>query len=467
MDNNMKKLKLNHTKKLRNFVSVLVIAGIGLTTVGTLVHAATTGAQVYIAPSTGTYTVGSDVALQIRENGNGTAINGVQLGIKYLPSYLQFKSIDSTSGAFTTNLSPPTQNSGEVTLTYADLTGSFTTDELIATVHFTALAAGSDPLTFTNTCQSESTPASDCSDLSSAGSSTSTTLTGGTYTIQAATTTPPPTTTTPPPSTTTTTPPPAPASTSSSATSTASAATSTAKSNSTSITPAASNAPITVPNGAQVQVSTPATIQPTTIQSDGVKKVQYYLNKKLVYTSTAAPYAYNLNTPDLRNGKYTLTKETYYTSGKTSLDSYNVAVKNPFSFKQFLLDCQQYAWLIIVICVLLIILISYWMLRSHYPPGNGPLRSLKNKVNNPGSTAPPTNLVSPMALAGATAGAGTSHVPGSLVTPGGNLQAPLSLTATPQPAPTTPAPSAQVVTPTEIPVTAAPQTEPLDLSKNE
>jgi chitodextrinase len=167
-------------------MTIAVVALVGLTTVGTLVHAATgPTAQVYVTPATATYQIGDDVAIQVRENGNGTAVNSAQVGLEYPASQLQFTSIDGTGSAFSDDLTPGTQSSGEVVISRFTTSASYTTDELIATIHFTALTSGSVPLTFSNSCQGST--ASDCTGLGSNGTTVGVTATGGTYTVQAPT----------------------------------------------------------------------------------------------------------------------------------------------------------------------------------------------------------------------------------------------------------------------------------------
>jgi hypothetical protein len=350
------KKKLTHTKKLKAIVSLVAVIVVGTATVGSLIVHAATSPDLYLPTSAATYTVGDDVVLQVRENGNGAPINSAQFGIKYPTSLLQLASIDYSGGALTTNFSPSTQTAGEVLVTLADVSGSFTTDQLLATLHFTALAAGTAPLSFTAPCQSAAT--NDCTSLGSAGTTVAATYTGGSYTIQAATTTtPPPVTTTPPPVTTTTTP---------TTTSTATKATS------TSITPKSSTSAITAPTGSQVQISTPATVEPATIQPDGVAKVQYYLNNKLVYTASDVPFAYHLDTTSLLNGSYTLRTVSYYDSGRTVSSTQILIVSNPFSFTQFRLLIAHYTALIIIVLAIILIALVLWLTRKRWQHGSSP-----------------------------------------------------------------------------------------------
>src|SRR5579871_3103002 len=92
----------------RLFLTLAGFTGVGLLVAGSFVFAAGSSPQIYLAPSGGTYTIGNDVAIAVRENGNGSAINAAQVGLTYNASQLQYTSIDSTGSAFGNDLSPST-----------------------------------------------------------------------------------------------------------------------------------------------------------------------------------------------------------------------------------------------------------------------------------------------------------------------------------------------------------------------
>lgn len=347
----MKKIKRNSFKIFIAIAVVVLVVAIGQVTIGIIYAAGTSGPEIYLAPSSGTYTVGSTLSVAVRENGEGTAINSTQVGLDYSSSNLQFSSIDGTGSAFASDVSPATQNAGEVIISRFSTSNSYTTDELIATVNFTVTAAGTATMTFTSSCQTSAN--SDCTGLGSSGNSVAITTTGGSYTLQAASA---------PNSSGSPTPSPTPSSTKpTSSTSTPNAASSTAKSTSSSITPQSSTTPITVPTGSQVQVSTPATIEPATIQPDGVKDIQYYLNNKLVYTATIPPYSYHLDTTNLLNGTYAFKTVSYYVSGRTSVSTQKLIVRNPFSLTQLRLLLKHYSPEIIPPLVIIIIGLLAWL----------------------------------------------------------------------------------------------------------
>jgi len=347
-----------HGKTKRTVFGVIAAAVTGIFVAGTFVFAATTTPQVYLAPSSGSYTVNDDISVAVREVGNGSAISAAQVGLTYDPAYLKYTSVDGSGSAFGTDLTPGTQNAGKVVMVRFTTGAASATDQLIATVHFTALTAGPANVGFTSLCAANNNPAADCTGLSSAGTSVTISTAGASYTLKAAaaptcpagqTGTPPNCVTTPPASPT---PPPPPVST-------------TTKSTSTSITPQGSSSSIIAPNNSEVQLSSPTDIQPATIQPDGVQKVEYYLNNKLVFTAKNVPYTYHIDTKHLLNGSYTLTSITYYTSGRQNKSTQKLLVKNPFSFVQFGLLLRRYIVEILVPFVLIVLAIILAYSRIH------------------------------------------------------------------------------------------------------
>jgi len=177
----MKKIKHNPVRNVRKSITTVLVAIIGLATAGALVHAATTtSAQIYLLPNSGTYTVGSDIAVAVRETGNGAAVNSVQLGLHYSTTLLQFTSIDATGSAFSNDVSPTTQTPGEVVITRFSTTNT-TTDSLVATIHFKALASGTAAVAFTPSCQTTIT--GDCSGLGAGGVTIPITTTDGSFNL--------------------------------------------------------------------------------------------------------------------------------------------------------------------------------------------------------------------------------------------------------------------------------------------
>ncbi len=163
----------------KRFQTVLIalITVLGLTSFSGVAFA--TGPQVYLTPSSGLYQVGNSIAVQVRENSNGTAVNSAQAGITY-PSSLQLVSINGAGSAFGNDVSPASTNSEVIISRFS--TNSYTTDELVATVYFKVLSAGTANLSFTTSCQVNET--SDCTGLGSGGSSIAITTSGSSYILE-------------------------------------------------------------------------------------------------------------------------------------------------------------------------------------------------------------------------------------------------------------------------------------------
>ncbi len=109
---------------------------------------AASGGLLYSSPSTGSYSNGATVTVQIRMNSGGTAVNAVQANLSYPATRLQFSSINTTGSPFTTTI----QNSGgggTVQLGVGILAGSTSGDQLVGTVTFTAISTGSATVAFT------------------------------------------------------------------------------------------------------------------------------------------------------------------------------------------------------------------------------------------------------------------------------------------------------------------------------
>lgn len=349
--------KLSIVKKRHGVTAVIFAAIIALVGVsfGFVARAAAAG-TLYFAPNGGTYTVGQHISVAVRENSGGTGVYSAQASFSYPQGDLQFNSISTSGTAFAIDPSQSVGGSGHVLIVLASKT-AVTTDQLIGTVDFTVLAAGTANLTPDPVCSGSVT--TNCNSVYDVNINNAiTSASNASFTLQAAATTPPSGGGTTPPSGGTTTTPTGSTTTSSGG--------SASKSNSTSITPQSSNSSITAPDNSQVQVSTPATIEPATIQADGVKKINYYLNNKLVYTATNVPFAYHFDTNHLLNGTYTLKTVSYYTSGRTATSTQKLVVSNPFSFTQFGLLVGHYAGIIIPLLVIVIVLLIVWLGRDRW-----------------------------------------------------------------------------------------------------
>jgi hypothetical protein len=107
-------------------------------------------------------------------------------------------------------------------------------------------------------------------------------------------------------------------------------------------------------DGAEDIVNAPVTLNPgSTVANDTLVKAEYYLNKKLIATRTSAPFSYQLQSQNFANGTYTLTVKQYYSSGNITTTSQKLVIKNPASFKQFMLTAQKYTPEGVVIVIVL------------------------------------------------------------------------------------------------------------------
>jgi|GEM_PF-6381674 len=105
-------------------------------------------AELYITPDSGTYTIGSTVTIVVRENSLATAVNSLQATFTYPAGLLQYQSTDVTGTPFDTPAFQSSGGSGTVAITLTSLGGSITGDNLVATVTFTVLGAGSATVAF-------------------------------------------------------------------------------------------------------------------------------------------------------------------------------------------------------------------------------------------------------------------------------------------------------------------------------
>jgi hypothetical protein len=290
--------------------------------------------SIYLSPASGSYQIGDTVTLSVRENSGATNVNAVEADLSYTAAQLQYLSTDFTGTSFEL-AATSSGGSGSVTIARATSNNTLAGDHLIAAVSFKVLASGSSAISFKSSSALAGT---------SDSKSTNATTQGATLTLTTPPVTPPPTPTpTPPPAGGGSTQTPAPAPTAA-----PSGSKPAASSKSVAVTPSGSSTPVALSDNANAQVSAAATIQPTQSAGDPITKAEYFLNGKLVATATQPPYSYKLDTPNLRNGKYTLQVKTFYTSGKIALTAHHIDVKNPLSLKQLLLEAKHYAWAFIL-----------------------------------------------------------------------------------------------------------------------
>jgi hypothetical protein len=103
--------------------------------------------RLYLTPSSGSYSVGGQVVVQIREDSGATEVNAVQVNMAYPDSLLEYVSTSTAGGAFGLTLSS-TGGAGAVNLSVGTLPPPITGDKLVATITFNVLAAGTAVLKF-------------------------------------------------------------------------------------------------------------------------------------------------------------------------------------------------------------------------------------------------------------------------------------------------------------------------------
>jgi Bacterial Ig domain len=347
----MKYTKQILRKRFFVYATAAVVTG-GFMLVGSLqngeTHAASSD-KMYLSPSSGTHTVGSTFSVAIRENSNTDQVNTVEADLTYPTSKLQYISTSLSGTAFGIT-AVKTGGSGS-TSTQLGTMSSVTGDKLVATVTFKVLASGSGSVTFASSSQVLS---------SSTNSNVLGSMTGGSYTLQAASTG----------SSGSTSKPPASSGSGSSTKLTPSVTTSTPSSSSstptTSIAPKDNPKPVTVSGNSSIELNGQATVQttPSSSSAKNVTKVEYYLNNKLVATVTKPPYNYSVNTEGLRNGNYTLTSKTYYKNGKIASKDTALVVKNPLDWAQLKLQLRHYVWVIIVAAIIIVDIVWTLLRRS-------------------------------------------------------------------------------------------------------
>jgi hypothetical protein len=105
-------------------------------------------AELYVTPGSGSYSIGNTVTVVLRENSFTTAVNSLQVNLTYPAGILQFVSSDVTGTPFDTPAFQNTNASGTVSITLLSLGGTITGDQLVSTLTFTVIAAGSATIAF-------------------------------------------------------------------------------------------------------------------------------------------------------------------------------------------------------------------------------------------------------------------------------------------------------------------------------
>jgi hypothetical protein len=160
------------------FISIVTV----LISTAQIVSAAGT-ASLTLTPSSGSFTVGNTVNVAIYEDSGSDSVNAVQADFTYPSSLLSFTGATNSS-AFTTE-AQSTGSGGVVKIARGTCAscGSVTGSQLVATVHFTATAAGTASLSFAGSSEV---------DRSTDNGSESLSYNNASYSLVAAPVTPPP-----------------------------------------------------------------------------------------------------------------------------------------------------------------------------------------------------------------------------------------------------------------------------------
>jgi hypothetical protein len=138
-----KKTNIMHMKKK----ALALVSAVSLSVSLLMGHSYAATGSIYISPANASVQSGSDISVQLRID-PGTAVNAVQATVGYNASDLQY--VSSSLGVFST-CTQDSGGGGSVTFGCAELGSSTSSDSLIATITFQALAgSGSTSLDVSN-----------------------------------------------------------------------------------------------------------------------------------------------------------------------------------------------------------------------------------------------------------------------------------------------------------------------------
>ncbi|HSH56213.1 MAG TPA: Ig-like domain-containing protein [Candidatus Limnocylindrales bacterium] len=289
------------------------------------------------------YRVGDTLTLQVRVDTGTEPTNAVSVEFTYPQNLLEYRSSNATNSAFGINAA---ERAGNGTVRYDR--GAYEPvkgRQLVQTATFKVIGAGSASLAFKSTSIAVS---SEDNETNVAPGRAGTTLQlPAAQQPQPAPQQPQPNTgPTPAPRTESRTSAPRPAVT-----------------RITPVIPQGESQSIPLADEDVIEIETPVDVEPATIKPNGISKVEYYLDKKLVKTTTSSPYKYRVDTTQLLNGSYRLTTKTYYTNGQIETVSQTLIVKNVFGAKQVGLWIRKYIGLIILAVLMLMGLLAVLVLK--------------------------------------------------------------------------------------------------------
>lgn len=311
--------------------------------------------SIYVTPASGSYPVGTSFTVSVREN-TSTQVNAVQADLSY-SSNIQFVSIDASGSAFGIDASS-TGGGGVVSMSRGTIV-PVSGDKLVAKVTFKVVSGG----TATISMQDSSVVLS-----SSTNTDVIKSRKGSSFDAQQGGTAPNPT-----PTPVVTTPEPSPAGSSGSNSSGGGLARGSLPVN--TIAPLGSGQSSAMPGDSVVELEAPATIVTTPDSNRKVMKVEYLLNGKLLATDDSPPYSHTLDTTKYRNGEYTFTTRTYYQDGAPDISNSTIVVKNKLTPYQLWLNLVHYAWLIVIVLVIIaeVLYLKFFRRKRHQRPPSGPM----------------------------------------------------------------------------------------------
>jgi hypothetical protein len=294
---------------------------------------------LYISPASGTYPKDSTISAAVRLNSYNTAVNTVEAVVGYPADKLQY--VSATEGGSYTTVQRTKNSNGSIDIIRGVPGGSSgkTGDNLVVTLNFKVTgSSGSANLSINNGSAAYDSSASGSNVLNLASSA------GADYALA-------PTGSVP-------TPPPA--------------APSPSAPQNKVITSLSQSVKIGVGQNGQAIISTvdgtsltelngQVSLTPTTVSTGGsIKKVEYWLDKKLISTQTSVPFTYAFDTTKLRNGTYAMTVKTFYNSGTVDIKTDKMLVKNKVTLAYVF---RQYApSALALIAILAVCVVFVWKL---------------------------------------------------------------------------------------------------------
>lgn len=138
----------NRSKPALMMVVVVFFAGIGT---WALFGARAANNSMSLVPGSSNLSIGASLTVTIHENSGTDAVNAVEADITYDQTKLQFVSASTTSSPFDNGLNPDSNTPGSVKFSRAKNNTSVTGDQIVGSVTFTAISAGTTSISFANT----------------------------------------------------------------------------------------------------------------------------------------------------------------------------------------------------------------------------------------------------------------------------------------------------------------------------